>query len=62
MVYVPIVLVRTFGFGKAIIQYMERLTGHDAALRVLSRMRVDCIAPWSRRRCSSKPGFAQEIY
>lgn len=40
MVYVPIVLVRTFGFGKAIIQYMERLTGHDAALRVLSRMRV----------------------
>ncbi|SFE24136.1 ATP-binding cassette, subfamily C, CydC [Paenibacillus algorifonticola] len=40
MVYVPIVLVRTFGFGKAIIQYVERLTGHDAALRVLSRMRV----------------------
>ncbi|MGG4146847.1 thiol reductant ABC exporter subunit CydC [Paenibacillus algorifonticola] len=40
MVYVPIVLVRAFGFGKAIIQYVERLTGHDAALRVLSRMRV----------------------
>ncbi|MCM3144881.1 thiol reductant ABC exporter subunit CydC [Brevibacillus sp. MER 51] len=40
MVYVPIVLVRAFGFSKAVIQYLERLVGHDAALRVLSRMRV----------------------
>lgn len=40
MVYVPIVLVRTFGFGKAIIQYLERLTGHNAVLRVLAQMRV----------------------
>jgi ATP-binding cassette subfamily C protein CydC len=40
MVYVPIVLVRTFGFSKAVIQYLERLVGHDAALRLVSRMRV----------------------
>ncbi|MGW8959325.1 thiol reductant ABC exporter subunit CydC [Paenibacillus sp. NPDC055715] len=40
MVYVPIVLVRTFGFSKAVIQYVERLVGHDAALRLVSRMRV----------------------
>lgn len=40
MVYVPIVLVRTFGFSKAILQYVERLIGHNAVLRVLSAMRV----------------------
>lgn len=40
MVYVPIVLVRTFGFGKAVVQYLERLVSHDTVLRILSRMRV----------------------
>lgn len=40
MVYVPIVLVRTFGFSKAIFQYAERLVGHNAALHALARMRV----------------------
>lgn len=44
MVYVPIVLVRAFGFGKAIIQYTERLIGHDTVLRVLSAMRVKLYA------------------
>ncbi|RXZ77830.1 thiol reductant ABC exporter subunit CydC [Paenibacillaceae bacterium] len=39
MVYVPIVLVRTFGFSKAVVQYLERLLGHDASLRVLAKMR-----------------------
>ncbi|OUQ85100.1 thiol reductant ABC exporter subunit CydC [Brevibacillus brevis] len=52
MVYVPIVLVRAFGFSKAVIQYLERLVGHDAALRVLSRMRVrlyQAIEPQEKR-------------
>lgn len=40
MVYVPIVLVRTFGIGKAVVNYVERLVGHDAVLRILSKMRV----------------------
>jgi ATP-binding cassette subfamily C protein CydC len=40
MVYVPIVLVRTFGFGKAVIQYFERLISHDTVLCILSRLRV----------------------
>ncbi|AGA57086.1 cysteine export CydDC family ABC transporter permease subunit/ATP-binding protein CydC [Thermobacillus composti KWC4] len=40
MVYVPIVLVRAFGFGKAAIQYAERLISHDTVLRILSRMRI----------------------
>lgn len=40
MVYVPIVGVRTFGIGRAVIHYMERLVGHDTVLRILSKMRV----------------------
>ncbi|TCZ78755.1 thiol reductant ABC exporter subunit CydC [Paenibacillus albiflavus] len=40
MVYVPIVLVRTFGIGKAFVHYVERLVGHDAVLRILAKMRV----------------------
>ena len=40
MIYVPIVLVRTFGFGKGVIQYAERLLSHSTILKVLGRMRV----------------------
>ncbi|MGA8944266.1 MAG: thiol reductant ABC exporter subunit CydC [Thermoactinomyces sp.] len=40
MVYVPVVLVRTFGIGRAVVHYTERLVGHDTVLRILSRMRV----------------------
>ncbi|GIO33018.1 ATP-binding/permease protein CydD [Paenibacillus albilobatus] len=40
MVYVPIVLVRTFGIGRAVVHYVERLVSHDAVLRIVSRMRT----------------------
>ena len=40
MVYVPIVLVRTFGIGRAVMHYAERLVGHDLVLRILAKMRV----------------------
>ncbi|MEH7500536.1 thiol reductant ABC exporter subunit CydC [Neobacillus drentensis] len=40
MVYVPIVGVRTFGIGRAVLSYVERLTGHSLILTVLSEMRV----------------------
>ncbi|MGE7825318.1 thiol reductant ABC exporter subunit CydC [Paenibacillus sp. NPDC093718] len=40
MVYVPTVGVRTFGIGRAVIHYMERLVGHDTILRILSQMRL----------------------
>ncbi|MCM3041057.1 thiol reductant ABC exporter subunit CydC [Paenibacillus motobuensis] len=40
LVYVPIVGVRAFGIGRSVIHYVERLVGHDAVLRILSRMRV----------------------
>ena len=40
MVYVPTVGVRTFGIGRAVLHYAERLVGHDTILRILSRMRL----------------------
>lgn len=40
LLYVPIVLVRTFGLGKAVIQYGERLLSHDTVLRILQAMRI----------------------
>ncbi|MDR7238585.1 thiol reductant ABC exporter subunit CydC [Neobacillus drentensis] len=40
MVYVPIVGVRTFGIGRAVLSYAERLTGHSIILKVLSEMRI----------------------
>ena len=41
LVYIPIVLVRAFGIGKAVSRYVERLVGHDIVLRMLAKMRVD---------------------
>jgi len=39
---VAIVAVRFFGIGRAVFRYGERLAGHDAALRVLTELRVRC--------------------
>lgn len=39
MLYVPIVLVRTFGISQAVTRYVERLLGHNAVLKILSDMR-----------------------
>lgn len=40
MIYVPVVLVRTFGISRAVTHYVERLAGHNAVLKILSQMRV----------------------
>jgi thiol reductant ABC exporter CydC subunit len=37
---VAIVAVRTFGISRGVFRYLERLAGHDAAFRVLGRLRV----------------------
>lgn len=37
---VAMVGVRAFGIGRGVLRYAERLTGHDAALRLLTRLRV----------------------
>ena len=39
LLYVPIVAVRTFGIARAVLRYLERLLGHNIALRILSAMR-----------------------
>lgn len=40
LVYVPIVLVRTFGIFRPVFKYFERLTSHNLVLQFLSSMRV----------------------
>ncbi|MFJ8262551.1 thiol reductant ABC exporter subunit CydC [Rummeliibacillus sp. NPDC094406] len=40
LVYVPIVLVRTFGIFRPVFNYAEQLTGHSFVLKILSKMRV----------------------
>jgi ATP-binding cassette subfamily C protein CydC len=40
LLYIPIVLVRTFGLSRAVSYYLERLAGHNAVLKILSEMRV----------------------
>lgn len=40
LVYIPIVLVRTFGIARPVFKYLERLTSHNLVLRILSKMRV----------------------
>ncbi|HET6868816.1 MAG TPA: thiol reductant ABC exporter subunit CydC [Solirubrobacteraceae bacterium] len=37
---VTIVLVRFFGIGRPVVRYLERLSSHDSALRVLGRVRT----------------------
>jgi ATP-binding cassette, subfamily C, bacterial CydC len=36
---VAIVAVRAFGIGRGVLRYVERMVGHDAALRVLAELR-----------------------
>lgn len=40
LVYVPIVLVRTFGIFRPVFKYLERMTSHNLVLKILSKMRV----------------------
>jgi thiol reductant ABC exporter CydC subunit len=37
---VPVAAVQAFGIGRAVFRYAERLAGHDAALRLLARLRM----------------------
>ncbi|MCM4084657.1 thiol reductant ABC exporter subunit CydC [Paractinoplanes hotanensis] len=41
---VAIVAVRAFGLSRGVLRYAERLAGHDAALRVLGRLRARVFA------------------
>ena len=37
--HLPLILVRIFGAGKPVLQYLERLTSHDWVLRMTSGLR-----------------------
>ncbi|HNJ96865.1 MAG TPA: thiol reductant ABC exporter subunit CydC [Ilumatobacteraceae bacterium] len=41
---VAIVVVRALGVGRGVLRYTERLTGHDAALRLLAGLREACVS------------------
>ena len=41
---VAVVAVRTFGIGRGVLRYLERLLSHDAAFRVLGRIREKLVA------------------
>ena len=41
---VAVVAVRAFGIGRGVLRYLERLVSHDAAFRVLSRIREKLVA------------------
>ncbi len=49
---VAIVVVRALGIGRGVLRYGERLTGHDAALRLLTGLREACV----ERLASVLPG------
>lgn len=52
MIYVPIVLVRTFGILRSVSRYTERLASHSLILKIVSRMRVrlyDALRPQMAR-------------
>ena len=40
MIYVPIVLTRTFGIGRPVFHYIERLTSHNWVLKMTSSLRL----------------------
>jgi thiol reductant ABC exporter CydC subunit len=45
---VAIVAVRAFGLSRGVLRYVERLVGHDAALRVLAELRIRVFARLER--------------
>jgi thiol reductant ABC exporter CydC subunit len=45
---VAIVGVRFFGISRAVLRYLERLSGHDAALRLVARLRTRAFAAVER--------------
>ncbi|HEY3603025.1 MAG TPA: thiol reductant ABC exporter subunit CydC, partial [Sporichthyaceae bacterium] len=53
---VSIVAVRGFGVARAALRYVERLSAHDAALRVLAGFRVRCYDA-AERLSPGAPGF-----
>lgn len=58
LVYVPIVLVRTFGIARPVFKYLERLTSHNFVLKIVSSMRVRLFQQLERQAVSLKSTYA----
>lgn len=58
MVYVPIVLVRTFGIARPVFRYLERLTSHSVVLKFLSGMRVRLYQKLERQALTFRSRFS----
>ncbi|WP_433043504.1 thiol reductant ABC exporter subunit CydC [Dactylosporangium sp. CS-033363] len=54
---VAIVAVRAFGIGRGVLRYVERVTGHDGALRVLGELRVRVYRRLERLAPAGLAGF-----
>ena len=54
---VAFVAVRAFGLGRGVFRYSERLVGHDAAFRSLSRLRVQVYERLAQLGPAGVPGF-----
>lgn len=54
---VAIVAARAFGLGRGVFRYLERLTAHDAALRVLAGMRVGAYRKLDRLAPAGLPAW-----
>jgi thiol reductant ABC exporter CydC subunit len=52
-----IVGVQFFALGRGLLRYLERLAGHDAALRVLARLRVSVYERLERLAPAGLPAF-----
>ena len=55
--HLPLILVRIFGAGKPVLQYLERLTSHDWVLRMTSAFGASC----TRRLSSTRRPSARRI-
>jgi thiol reductant ABC exporter CydC subunit len=54
---VPVAAVQAFGIGRGIFRYAERVAGHDAALRVLARLRMSAYDRLERLAPAGLPAF-----
>ena len=54
---VAFVAVRAFGLGRGVFRYSERLVGHDAAFRSLTRLRVQVYDRLAQLGPAGVPGF-----
>jgi ATP-binding cassette subfamily C protein CydC len=55
---VAIVAVRALAIGRGVLRYTERLTGHDAVLRIVTDLRARVFAALASRRGAGRSGDA----